>query len=383
MASCPKQIAIVIHSLNGGGSEHAAAMMANYWVEQGRVVSLITLDSVSNDTIHLDPRVKRIGLGLLAESSGLVKAITNNLLRVRKLRAAIRQVAPDVVVSLTDRMNIVTILACRPLRVPLIVAERSDPRHHSIGRIWDRLRRWTYPKANAIVTQTESVKRVVQSFARTAPVYVIANAIRPLATNLSRGKSSSESNDATSELASSQRWIIGVGRLSHEKGFDRLIRAFEKLATLHSMWNLALIGDGAERKELEQQAVLFCHRVRFVGWQEDVSRFLRQSEIFVLPSRYEGFPNTLLEAMGHGLACVAVDCESGPSEIIQHETNGLLAKSGTDECVVDEIRLNLSRLLEDDTLRQRLRQTAGLVQDKFDLQSHFEKWDAIFADSLS
>lgn len=371
----PQSIVVVIHSLTGGGSEHAAAMMANYWVRQGRSVTLITLDSVGHDAIAVDSKVNRVGLGLLSPSKGPLEAIAANYKRVSQLRKAIKDAAPDVVVSLTDRMNVVTILACLRTDLRVVVAERTDPRHHSIGSVWERLRRWTYPKASAIVVQTESVREVVIAMSGRTPVRVIPNAIR-----------SQESNDskAAPQLDSSKHWIIGVGRLSREKGFDRLIGAFAKIASESPGWNLVLVGDGPERANLEEQSqqLVDRDRVLFVGWTTNVGAIMEQADVFVLPSRYEGFPNALLEAMSLGVASIAVDCESGPREIIRAEINGLLSPTGDDAQVESELARNVRRLIDDSDLRQRLGEAARSVATDYNQDLHFRSWDDLFAELL-
>jgi glycosyltransferase involved in cell wall biosynthesis len=372
----PHSIAVVIHSLTGGGSEHAAAMMASYWASQGRNVTLITLDSVSNDSIPVAANVHRIGLGLLQPSRGPLAALAANYRRIRQLRKVIQEAAPDVVISLTERMNVVTILACRKTRFQVIACERTDPRHHQIGRMWERLRRWSYPKATAIVVQTDAVRKVVDPMAGQVPVRVIPNAVR-----FQKG----DESIARIELETEKKWIIGVGRLSHEKGFDRLISAFARIASAASGWNLVLVGDGSERERLEAQAKQLdvVDRVRLVGWQESVENLVAQSAIFVLPSRYEGFPNALLEAMSCGIAPIAVDCESGPREIISDGVNGLLSGSGADEFVVTELASNIQRLIADESLRERLGHAAQEVANTYDQESHFKSWDDLFEAVIS
>jgi GalNAc-alpha-(1->4)-GalNAc-alpha-(1->3)-diNAcBac-PP-undecaprenol alpha-1,4-N-acetyl-D-galactosaminyltransferase len=376
MNHSPQRIVVVIHSLSGGGSEHAAAMMANFWADQGRDVALITLDDVENDAIAVGSKVQRIGLGMLKPSNGVLTAIAANYKRVRRLRRVIQDAAPNIVVSLTDRMNVVTILACTKIGVPVVACERTDPRHHKIGRLWERLRRWSYPKANAIVVQTDAVREVVERMSASTPVCVIPNAIR--------SQTDEQAGDVI-ELDSQKKWFIGIGRLSFEKGFDRMISAFSSVSKSHSDWNLAIVGDGAERARLEGQAneLGIVDRIMFAGWRTNITPLLIQADIFVLSSRYEGFPNALLEAMAQGVTPICVECESGPREIITSEANGLLSRTGADDLVVQELAINMDRLITDKTLRDRLGEEARKVTSEYGQETHFEKWDQLFHDVMA
>jgi GalNAc-alpha-(1->4)-GalNAc-alpha-(1->3)-diNAcBac-PP-undecaprenol alpha-1,4-N-acetyl-D-galactosaminyltransferase len=365
------KIAIVIHSLNGGGSEHVAALMASHWAALGREVTLITLDEVAGDTIAIHENVGRIGLGLLSESLGVFSAVIANRKRVRELRTAILQTGAARVISLTDRMNVLTILACRGTGLRPIVAERTDPRYHRIGRLWSFLRRRTYPKAGTIVVQTESVRQTLLPIAKRCPVVVIPNAVFV----------ADEADDPAAQglLTTDRKWICGVGRLSTEKGFDRLIGGFAEIAEQHPNWNLVIVGEGPSRKELELQiaGVGLTGRVLLPGWREQPWPSLRDAEVFVLPSRYEGFPNALLEAMARGKACIAADCPSGPAEIIRPGENGLLVDGGNDDELEAEIGKALHGLLSSVGLRESLGENAKNVQSVFSIARHFDAWDAI------
>jgi len=369
-------IAIVIHALSGGGSEHAAAMMANHWSSLGRTVTLVTLDDVSGDTIAVRQDVRRTGLGLLSESHNPLTALFANLRRVRKLRAALVASGATRVISLTDRMNVLTILACRGTGLRPVVAERTDPRHHAVGRIWNFLRRCTYPRAGSIVVQTESVRRVIQRMSGNCPVYVIPNAVTKT-TDTAPTAACTQIRQV--QLCPDRNWIAGLGRLSIEKGFDQLVAAFAAVSEQHPDWNLVIVGDGPARTELEAQiaSLGLSDRILLTGWIEQPWLRLRNTSVFVLPSRYEGFPNALLEAMAEGKACIATDCQSGPAEIIQSETNGLLVELDSSENIPTALGTALDRVLSSHTLRTSLGEQARRVLVDFGTDAHFRAWDQI------
>jgi len=368
-----QRLTIVIHSLTGGGSEHAAATMASHWADAGRAVTLVTLDSVENDEITFSPKVERVGLGVMSDSTGIWSAIKANQWRIQSLRDAIVKTAPDRVISLTDRTNILTLLATRGTDFRVIVSERTDVRHHRIGRVWEWLRKRTYPGACSIVVQTDAVRAAMKPIARKTPILVIPNAVPAIVAEAAAAPRRQEL-----ELPEDRNWFVAVGRLSFEKGFDRLIDAFAQAAEQCSAWNLLIIGDGPEKSKL-QEAVQnhgLQDRVLFPGWIESPWPAIPKPSIAVLPSRYEGFPNALLEAMSHGLAPIAFDCESGPSEIITHSENGLLIPQND----VAALAAAMQSLANDTTTRTNLSAAALSVNDRFSPEQVFALWEAVLND---
>ena len=124
----------------------------------------------------------------------------------------------------------------------------------------------------------------------------------------------------------SKPFVAGMGRFRHQKGFDLLISAFARLPGLSAEWRLVLIGDGPERERLQRQVtdLGIGNVAMFTGALTDPFPALRRAKFFVLPSRWEGFGNVIVEAMACGLPVIAFDCPSGPAEIVEHESNGLL-----------------------------------------------------------
>lgn len=358
-----RRIALVIHALHGGGAECVAAQMANHWSEQGDQVTLITLDTVSSDVYQVNDRVRRVGLNLMGTSRGIFQAIWNNRRRIRSLRSALHAACPDCVVSVTDRTNILTLLACRGWAVPVVIAEHSDPRHQDLGPIWERLRRSNYTRASAAVVLTQAVAEHFRRHFGRLPIFVVPNGIR------APGGGNLAGPDPTS------RRIVAMGRLSPEKGFDRLIDAFASIAERHSDWQLQIAGEGPLHTPLADQIkqLPLTDRIQLVGWMDDPAAFLMQGAIFVLASHYEGFPVALLEAMAAGLAVISFDCDSGPREIVRHDQNGLLVPADD----VQALATAMERLICDQKLRTRLGAAARDVVNRFSDQQFAQCWNDV------
>lgn len=221
-----------------------------------------------------------------------------------------------------------------------------------------------------MVVQTESVRKWAERSGWPCPTFVIPNAAPEWLPSKPRGLRD-KLNSPT---------ILGLGRLSEEKGFHTLIEAFARIAGQFPAWHLTIFGEGPERSRLERliEDRGLTARVHLPGWTTDAAAVLSQADLFVLPSRYEGFPNALLEAMAAGLPCISFDCDSGPREIIRHAMDGMLVPPGNR----DELARTLAQLMEDRNLRDRLGTEARQVRERFSPAEFYRRWDAVLDDLL-
>jgi len=297
-------IACLIHSLDGGGAERVMAALASRLSKRAHQVTLVTLGDGNGDRHELDSAVRRRRLDLLFQPQGLFAKLSGNRRRIAELRSVLTDISPDVVLSFCDRTNILAGFAC-PKGVPLVLSERSDPSQQNLGRTWEWLRDRSYRRAQHLVALSDtSSEHLGRRFS--VPLSVIPSAVDVPPMRSDR------------ELAKTNQLVIGIGRLEPEKGFDRLINAFAEADTESSEWRLRILGEGSCRDALQLQAqqLGLQDRVEFPGWVKPVWSELAAATMFVLPSRYEGFPSALLEAMVVGVPSIAVDCESGPRAIL-------------------------------------------------------------------
>ena len=337
------------------------ASLASRLARRGHHVVLITLGGPSGDRYPLDPGVGRECLDLLVESRTLAERVTHSYRRLRRLRRAIRHQRPDVVLAFCDTTNILTLAATRGLAVPVVVSERSDPAQQRLSDGWERLRRWLYPRAARLIALSETSAAGLQSVSR-RPVCVIPSAV---------DVPPQRRDPAQAETC---KRIVGIGRLEYEKGFDRLVEAFASVAAEYPAWSLRLLGEGSQRAALREQAERLgvADRVAMPGWVRPVWDELAQATCFALPSRHEGFPSALLEAMAMGVPSVAVDCESGPREIIRHDQDGLLVPDS-----VAGLREGLKHLIEDAAQRGRLSTAAVDVVQRFGWEAMVDAYEDV------
>jgi len=353
--------------LSLGGAERVMSIMANYWAERGWPVSLVTLDVAANDFYSLHPGVQRIALGVSGVSATPVDAIRSNARRVARLRQAIRTLRPDAIISFLAPTTMLTVLAARPERVPVIVSDRTDPTQHRLGRFWSWVRRMVYPHASAVVVQTPEVRRWAEHVVPADIVHTIPNPVVAV-----RRRESGTAHAAREGIA---HQIVAMGRLHSDKGFDDLLRAFARANGAQRGWRLVILGEGPERQPLETLADTLgvAAAVSLPGRVQEPDIILRQSDLFVLSSHYEGFPNALLEAMAVGLPVIAADCPSGPRHIVRHDIDGLLVPPGD----IDAMASAMVHVLGNEQVRTALAARASDVFDRFGIDRVMAEWDTL------
>lgn len=353
------RLAFVISSLRRGGAEGVLARLANGMAARGHDITLITLGATPSE-YPLNATIRWVPLDVASPSAGCIQGLANNLRRLRVLRQTLRTIAPAAALSFMDTTNVLTLLAAGR-RLPVVVSERIHPAQHDTGRLWRWLRTKTYPLAHSVVVQTQAAKNFFPPPLRPR-IRVIPNAVPAIA----------QPHEA--EAPGGGKRLVAMGRLEWQKGFDMLLRAFAALQG-HEEWTLVIYGEGKERAALESlRAELgLDQRVSLPGRVDDTQAALRGGDIFVLPSRFEGFPNVLTEAMACGLPVIAADCESGPADIIRPGEDGLLVPPGD----ISALAQALGLLMSDRELRNRLGESARSVVQRFREDNILNMWEDV------
>jgi len=366
-----KKIVLLVSSMNAGGAERVAATLSNAWAASGKCVTLLVTYSGRGECFY--PLSSGVELRYLADEtdSRLPRAIAY-VARFLALRRLVRQAQPDVVVSLLTNVNVAAALATRGLRVPVILCEHTYPPQWAVNRVWRSLRRWSYPLASRVTMLTsEGLDWLNREIPRARGVVMPNPVPYPLPVN-------KPELSPVAVIQAGRKVLLAVGRMSEEKGFSALIKAFAVAAEHHPEWDLVILGDGPLRAELVQQisAAGLCERVFLPGRAGNVGDWYERADLYVLSSRVEGFPNTLGEAMAYGCAAVSFDCDTGPRDLIRHGQDGLLVPPGDVLALADA----LLRLMRDDAERARMAAKALEVRDRYSVQRLLEMWDKLFAD---
>ncbi|AFY52861.1 glycosyltransferase [Rivularia sp. PCC 7116] len=361
------KLTLIIYSLSSGGAERVISILANYWAEKGWKITLLTL--VSNQDIpfyKLDSRINQVALGIAKESPNKIFGLWNNLNSIRILRSAINQSQPDVVISFMDTVNVLTLLATKGLNIPVLISERNNPIKSCTEGIWTKLRKWTYPSADAIIVQTQRIQNYFQLQLQKR-ILIIPNPV--VLPSIARGKNLQTTCEKADKL------LIAMGRLEEQKGFDLLLQAFAKLEDKYPQWKLVILGEGSLRPQLEllREQLELTERIDLPGRVKNPHEYLQRADLFVMSSRFEGFPNALCEAMACGLAVISFDCPTGPREIISHGRDGILVPNED----LPALTVAMENLMSDEKERQRLASNAPKIVQRFNLESVAQKWEEL------
>ena len=355
---------LIIYSLTSGGAERVISNMANYWAAKGWEINILTFDDDKKKPFYdLDSQISHIPLGIAGQSPNPIIGIWNNLTRIQPLRTAIIRSKPNVVISFLHQTNEIVLLATPWLNVPVVVSERNDPASETTGKVWVKLRQWTYPFADRIVVQTKRAGDYFSSKLQER-ICVIPN---PVLLPPDEKK--------ISDKLLSDRSLIGIGRLEPQKGFDLLLEAMAKLKDCYPEWTLTILGEGELRPQLEslRNELGLGDRVHLLGRVKNPHEFLKQADIFIMSSRFEGFPNALCEAMACGLPVISTDCPNGPREIIRDGVDGILVPNED----VSTLATAMERLMSDGKERQRLADRAKEVTERFGLEKVMSLWELL------
>jgi glycosyltransferase involved in cell wall biosynthesis len=371
------RVACVIAGMQAGGAERVMAQLCNHFAARGHDVTLVTLTPGSEISFYeVSGAVHRKPLGRFTEGGGFAR-IVRVVAWVAALRRTLASLQPDVVISFVDLTNVMVLLATLGLKLPVAVSERIDPAAHAnrLSRIEKRLRRLTYPLASRIVVQTA---RAAQFFDRSPSekIVTIPNPVPRSDLTAQPGRAS----------VNGRFRIIGIGRLDPQKGFDILIDSFAILAARFPDWDVVIYGQGPDRPALLDRIARhgLDGRIRLMGISADVASESAQSHLIAFPSRYEGFPNALAEAMAAGLPAVAFENVSGVEDLIASGKSGILVhlEPTQPEKSAELFAEALAQVMDSAELRSTMGAAAKVGVGSFQPDIVFEKWDRLIAATL-
>ena len=269
---------------------------------------------------------------------------------IRKIKDTLLDIDPDIIVATTYwNADIVCNLKCRGKKVIESHCAKSHTNMNEFAntsftkKILESVSAHIYnriveKKCDALVALT---RHDAKEWGKARRTVIIPNAI----------------HQATHpDNALTHRRVIAVGRLSYQKGFDRLIRAWETVAGKHPDWRLDIYGNGTYREALQNQ-VNAAHMENIITLHPATSDIFHEyatSSILALSSNYEGYGLTLIEAMSCGVPCISFDCPYGPLEIIRNGTDGILIPNGD----IEKMAQAICYLIENEKIRAKYGQAA-------------------------
>jgi len=278
--------------------------------------------------------------------------------RIVFFREALAALNAPVVVSLLTRTNLYVLSAAERGGFRVVVSERNDPDLQQLDQKLVLLREVLYRNADVVTSNSAGVLMKLEPFVPAEKLMVLPNPVvvpKVVQTDTPRGLR-----------------FVTVARLVHQKGIDLLLDAFARIARELPDWNLDIVGDGPMHQELIDHAKTLgiADRVTFHGYVAAPMTILRSGRVFVLPSRFEGMPNALLEAMACGLAPIVTDASPGPLESVKHEITGLVVPTENAEAIAAA----MLRLASDQELVKRLALQARAYINEHDWMTVEPQW---------
>ena len=340
------RVLFVNSSLTDGGSERAMVLIANQMADLGHDVHMILVRDKPH-VYQVDSRIRLTQLnyksssklGVLAERIGLI-------------RGCARKVCPDCIVSFMWDINVMTLAATFGLHTRLVVSERAYPGSAHRGKLSKALEALFYSLADAIVYQTEGARAFCPARLKKKSC-VIPNAV--------------SAPNVPPYAGERTKRVVSVGRLTEQKNYPMLLRAFADFSKTHKEYRLQIFGEGRLKPELVDLAdkLRIGEKVDFCGFVDDVASRINDASMFVLSSNYEGISNAMAEAMAIGLPVICTDCPvGGAAMMIEDGVNGLLVP-------VDDVRSlasAMSRIADDKEFALMLSAKAKGVATRFSAQ---------------
>jgi glycosyltransferase involved in cell wall biosynthesis len=359
-----KHIAIFIYGLTGGGATRRTLTLANGFAERGHRVDLLVLNPRGPAERDLSPLVNLVRLDSLGIRTcgriGWRKRKNQVVAGTTELARYLRREQPDVLMSAANHVHLSALtaraLARVPVRLVLRVSTHLTDSHLSGARRPRPFRlRWArrrYGGADAAIGVSKGIaedliRHTALPAERTFAVY------NPVSTAeiLDKGK------EALGHPWFAQKGppvILGAGRISRQKDFVTLVRAFARLREQRPA-RLVILGDGKQREQLlalaEELGV--ATDVVLPGFQDNPFCWMSRASLFVLSSAWEGFPGVLIEAMACGCPVVSTDCPSGPSEILQNGAYGPLVPVGDAAALAQAMLMRLDAPPDANRLMER------------------------------
>lgn len=320
-----RSVALFLPSLNGGGAERVAVTLANGFAARGFAVDLVLASAGGPYLADVSPRVRVVNL----QARRVIRALWPLVRYWRRER-------PSAMLSFMNHANVVAVMAHRLAGRPgrLVVSERvhidSEVCRARGGqqRLVYALVPWAYRLADGVAAVSKEAASDLERFA-SLPAGQVRAIYNPF--DLERIQQLAQEPVPHPWLREGERPVImAAGRLTEQKDFPTLLRAFTVVRRQHPV-RLLILGEGELRAELEalaRQLGLTDDEVQLPGFVRNPYAYFVRAALFVLSSRWEGLPGVLVEALACGAQVVATDCPSGPREILEDGRWGALVPVG-------------------------------------------------------
>lgn len=354
------KILFLVDRMSGGGAERFTSLLSDKMVRDGHEVLLIS-DTYFQSVYPLNASIKSYPLFHTPKESGSLLCLFYMLRHVRKVLKAEK---PAVVIGVMPVMNLVTIMASIGLGVKTIVTHHTSF-DRRVGIHIRLIQNYVYRLASAVTILTQADEKLLGK--RLPQKVVMPN---PLSFPC-----------ITSEIKDRKKNILLVGRLDvwELKGFDLMIKMWARIEQQFPDWTLDIAGSGrtSSIQYLADYAASLgvSSRVNFLGFCDEIDAVMRNSSIFALTSRVEGFGMVLIEAMSQGCASIAFDCGGRQKEIICSDEEGLIVENHDEDAFISKLCL----LMEDEELRSKISRNGIIRANSYHIDVIGKKWEELLS----
>lgn len=359
---------------NSGGMERVLANKANWLVAHGHEVIIVTTDQRGESPYFpLDARIKCYDLAInYEENNG--KSFLNKLIHYpfkqwkhkARLTALLKELRPDIVISMfCNDASFIPSIKDGSKKILEIHFSRFKRLQYGRKGLWRLADWWRYKTDARVVSRFDKFVVLTHEdkeyWGNLRNMCVIPNA-RTFEVN----------QPATLEA----KKVVAVGRLNHQKGFDRLIDAWSIVDNVVSGWKLQIVGDGELREQLQYniRELGLSNQINIGRAEKDMMSVYKDASILAMSSRYEGLPMVLLEAQAAGLPIVSFDCKCGPKDVIENGVDGFLVEDGD----IEQLAQKLVVLMQDANLRKQMGSAAYAHSDRYSEERIMKQWTDLF-----
>ncbi|ADG14109.1 glycosyl transferase group 1 [Methanocaldococcus infernus ME] len=400
----------LINSLTSGGAERIAVNLFNRLSEKYNIYFYTIL----NDIFYNIPKnIDFKSLTPYSINQGYKKFILAIFISFFKYLKETKKNDPKVLISFLEISNFITILVARLLNKRNIISIRCNPNDMysektMYGKVHRFLIKLLYPKADKIVAVSKEIEEILIKEYK-IPKEKIKTIYNPHSIEEYQKLSKEPLEEKYKEIFKDSFVFINIGRLTEQKGQWFLIRAFKKVSERHPEAKLIILGEGGLRNKLEKliKKLNLEDKVFLLGRQDNVFKFLKNSDCFVFSSLWEGLPNTVIEALSVNLPIISTDCKTGPREILAPELDigeeinypyygkyGILTKpfprryifkTLDEEPLIEEEKILaelMIKIIKDKELREKY--SNGLERAKdFDIDKIVKEWEGVIKKVLN
>lgn len=348
-----KSLLIISSNIHlGGGGERVACNIANHYYNKDWQVEIVSFNvKKDNPIFNLNSGIIRHYLNVKSKNKLIQKFV--ELVRLKKF---LKRTSSHFVMAIGSHPNVI-LGFCSNKKGQSIRVGTEHSHYYNAPKLWNYLRKWSYPKLSAITVLTNNDYPILKSI--NSNTFVIPNALTQL---------------PQIHISGEQHTFLAVGRLSQEKQFAQMINVFADFCKSNSEWNLIIIGDGGLREELKMliESYNIGNRVNLKHFTNNIEKEYLSSSILLSTSKSEGLP--MIEAQSYGLPIIAYNCKTGPADIVIDGQNGFLVEVDDKNTMLQKMLL----LAEDKDLRSEMSRNAIKDAYRFSPETVYNKWDNLF-----